>query len=151
MILIKVTWQTDDNTGQHLQSLAIFTHESLSPGLLLKVGHHHKAQASFGQEVHGYRKLHLHHSWRNPERNIVCDTLTIILRPLNNLIHPWSIMQKGKDIVGCVFAVDFPLLKEVTVALLSLIKVFLLSRQDVVKVDRYELVPVRPCVLVHEA
>ena len=60
-------------------------------------------------------------------------------------------MQKGKDIVGCVFAVDFALLKEVTLALLSLIKVFLLSRQDVVKVDRYELVPVRPCVLVHEA
>ena len=59
-------------------------------------------------------------------------------------------MQKGKDIVGCVFTVDFALLKEVTLALLSLIKVFLLSRQDVVKVDRYELVPVRPCVLVHE-
>ena len=60
-------------------------------------------------------------------------------------------MQKGKDIVGCVFAVDIALLKEVAVAFRSLLKVFLLPRQDVVKVDRYELVPVRPCVLVHEA
>ena len=60
-------------------------------------------------------------------------------------------MQKGKDIVGCVFAVDFALLRGVTVSLRPLLKVFLLSRQDVVKVDRYELVPVRPCVLVHEA
>ena len=60
-------------------------------------------------------------------------------------------MQEGKHIVGRVLRVHRSLLKEVAGAVRSLLKVLLLSRLDVVIVDRDEVVPVRPCVLVHKA
>ena len=60
-------------------------------------------------------------------------------------------MQEGKHIVGRVLAIHRSLLKEVAGAVRSLLKVLLLSRLDVVKVDRDEVVPVRPRVLVNEA
>ena len=60
-------------------------------------------------------------------------------------------MQEGEHIVGRVLRVHRPLLKEVAGAVRSLLKVLLLSRLDVVIVDRDEVVPVRPRVLVNEA
>ena len=60
-------------------------------------------------------------------------------------------MHEGKHIVGCVLAIHRSLLKEVAGAVRSLLKVLLLSRFDVVIVDRDEVVPVRPRVLVDEA
>ena len=60
-------------------------------------------------------------------------------------------MKQGKDIVRRVLAVDITLLKEITGAMLSYLKVLLLPKLDVVGVDRDEVVHVRPGVLVHEA
>ena len=60
-------------------------------------------------------------------------------------------MQERKHIIGRVLAIHRSLLKEVAGAVRSLLKVLLLSRLDVVIVDRDEVVPVRPCVLVHKA
>ena len=60
-------------------------------------------------------------------------------------------MQEGEHIVGRVLAIHRSLLKEVAGAVRSLLKVLLLSRLDVVIVDRDEVVPVRPRVLVDEA
>ena len=59
-------------------------------------------------------------------------------------------MKQGKDIVRRVLAVDITLLKEITGAMLSYLKVLLLPKLDVVGVDRDEVVPVRPRVFVHE-
>ena len=50
-------------------------------------------------------------------------------------------MHYGENIIRSV----------VSGALRSLFKILLLPRLDVVGVDRYEVVPVRPCVFVHEA
>ena len=60
-------------------------------------------------------------------------------------------MQEGEHVIGSIPRVNRPLLKEVASAVRSLLKVLLLSRIDVVKVDRDEVVPVRPRVLVHKA
>ena len=60
-------------------------------------------------------------------------------------------MKQGKDIIRRVLAVDITLLKEITGAMLSYLKVLLLPKLDVVGVDRDEVVPVRPRVLVHKA
>ena len=60
-------------------------------------------------------------------------------------------MQEGEHIIGSVPGVNRPLLKEVAGAFWSLLKVLLLPRLDVVNVNRDEVVPVRPGVLVHEA
>ena len=60
-------------------------------------------------------------------------------------------MQERAHIIGSVPGVNRPLLKEVAGAVWSLLKVLLLSRFDVVIVDRDEVVPVRPRVLVDEA
>ena len=50
-------------------------------------------------------------------------------------------MHYGENIIRSV----------VSGALHSLFKILFLPRLDVVKVDRDEVVPVRPCVLVHKA
>ena len=50
-------------------------------------------------------------------------------------------MHYGENIIRSV----------VSGALRSLFKILFLPRLDVVNVDRDEIVPVRPCVLVHEA
>ena len=60
-------------------------------------------------------------------------------------------MQEREHIIGSVPRVNRPLLKEVAGASWSLLKVLLLPKLDVVGVDRDEVVPVRPCVLVHKA
>ena len=60
-------------------------------------------------------------------------------------------MQEGENIVGRVPAVHRSFLKKVAGAFWSLLKVLLLPSLDVVHVDRDEVVPVRPRVLVHEA
>ena len=60
-------------------------------------------------------------------------------------------MQEGEHIIGSVPGVNRPLLKEVAGAFWSLLKVLLLPKLDVVGVDRDEVVPVRPRVLVHKA
>ena len=60
-------------------------------------------------------------------------------------------MQEREHIIGSVPGVHRPLLKEVAGAVRSLLKVLLLPKLDVVHVDGYEVVPVRPRVLVHEA
>ena len=60
-------------------------------------------------------------------------------------------MQEREHIIGSVPGVNRPLLKEVAGAVRSLLKVLLLPKLDVVGVDRDEVVPVRPRVLVHEA
>ena len=60
-------------------------------------------------------------------------------------------MQEGEYIIGGVPSVHRSLLKEVAGAMWSLPKVLLLPKLDVVEVDRDEVVPVRPRVLVHEA
>ena len=65
--------------------------------------------------------------------------------------HLWPIVQEGKHIVGRVLAIHRSLLKEVAGTRRSLLKVLLLSRLDVVIVDRDEVVPVRPRVLMHKA
>ena len=62
-------------------------------------------------------------------------------------------MQEGKHIIGRVLSVhrSRTLLKERAGTRRSLFKVLLLSRLDVVTVDRDEVVPVRPRVLVDES
>ena len=60
-------------------------------------------------------------------------------------------MHEREHIIGSVPRVNRPPLKDVAGAMWSLLKVLLLPRLDVVHVDRDEVVPVRPCVLVHEA
>ena len=60
-------------------------------------------------------------------------------------------MQEREHIIGSVPGVNRPLLKEVAGAVRSLLKVLLLPRLDVVNVDRDEVVPVRPGVLVLES
>ena len=60
-------------------------------------------------------------------------------------------MQEGEHIIGSVPGVNRPLLKEVASALQSLLKVLLLPRLDVVNVNRDEVIPVRPGVLVYKA
>ena len=60
-------------------------------------------------------------------------------------------MKEREHIIGRVPRVHRPLLKEVAGAVRSLLKVLLLPWLDVVIVDRDEVVPVRPRVLVNEA
>ena len=60
-------------------------------------------------------------------------------------------MQEGEDIVWGVHGIHGVVCKEVTVALRTLLKVYLLSRLDIVKVDGDKAVSVRPCMLVDEA
>ena len=60
-------------------------------------------------------------------------------------------MQEGEDIVWGVHGIHGVFWKEVTVALRTLLKVHLLSRLDIVKVDGDKAVPVRPCVLVDKS
>ena len=61
------------------------------------------------------------------------------------------VMQHRQDVVGRVLGVDAPLLEEVAVALLPLLKVPFLSRFDVLHVDVNEVVPVWPGMLVDKA
>ena len=68
-----------------------------------------------------------------------------------NQSHLRSIVQEGEYIIRRVPAIHRSFLKEVSGAFRSLLKVLLLPRLDVVHVDRDEVVPVRPRVLVHEA
>ena len=60
-------------------------------------------------------------------------------------------MQEGEDVVWGVHGIHGLFWKVVTVALRTLLKVYLLSRLDIVKVDGDKAVSVRPCMLVDEA
>ena len=57
-------------------------------------------------------------------------------------------MQEGEHIVRRVSAINRPFLEEVAGTLCSLLKVHLLARLNIVRVDRNEVVPVGSCVLV---
>ena len=61
------------------------------------------------------------------------------------------IIQEGQDIIRAVPGVDAVLLKEVAVPKYSLPEVSFAARLNVFFIDRNEIVPVWPCVLVDKS
>ena len=73
------------------------------------------------------------------------------LQPRKKFEYLGPIVHEREDIVWSFLAVYRPLFKEVACAMPPFLKVFLLPTLDVVKVDRDEVVPVWPCMLVDKA
>ena len=130
-------------------SLSFKTHK-IPPGQFQREGLRALVQANSGPAGHAGRWGRLRHSWRNPGKFNSWFVVQNFQRT-SFVSHLWPIVQEGKHIVGRVLGVHRSLLKEVAGAVRSLLKVFLLSRLNVVIVDRDEVVPVRPRVLVDEA